>query len=249
MPELVPPTTDLHASFLEALDEFRTEGRLGPGDSTGLGQDARDGIPGLDDPVGFAQYVARVRARALPETPRPVGYVPDTILWFRDGATFLGRISIRHELNELLRDVGGHVGYDVRPSARRRGHATEMLRQALPIARRLGIDAALITCDVTNIGSREGDRGQRRPLRRRALRQAPLLGRAPAAWSRPRTGRVASTVQASGGEETDGDRKRHEGRSLAPDHGARHERLHDVPRRRRGPAAAGLPGRVHEARV
>ena len=155
MPELVPPTTELHASFLEALAEFRAEGRLGPGDSTGLGQDWRDGIPGLDDPAGFAAYVDRVRARALPGTPRPTGYVPDTILWFRDGATFLGRISIRHELNEVLRDVGGHIGYDVRPSARRRGHATEMLRQAKPVAQSLGIDPALVTCDVANIGSRK----------------------------------------------------------------------------------------------
>jgi predicted acetyltransferase len=155
VPELVAPTTELHASFLEALAEFRGEGRLGPGDSTGLGQDWRDGIPGLDDPAGFAAYVDRVRARALPGTPRPAGYVPDTILWFRDGATFLGRISIRHELNEVLRDVGGHIGYDVRPSARRRGHATEMLRQARPVARSLGIDPALVTCDVANIGSRK----------------------------------------------------------------------------------------------
>ena len=50
--------------------------------------------------------------------------------------------------------MGGHIGYDVRPSARRHGHATEMLRQTLPIAHRMGIDPALITCNVDNIGSR-----------------------------------------------------------------------------------------------
>ena len=50
--------------------------------------------------------------------------------------------------------MGGHIGYDVRPSARRRGHATEMLRQALAIAHGMGIDPALITCDVDNVGSR-----------------------------------------------------------------------------------------------
>jgi predicted acetyltransferase len=80
--------------------------------------------------------------------------VPDTVLWFRDGATFIGRTSIRHELTEMLREVGGHIGYDVRPSLRRRGHATEMLRQALPVARQLGIDPVLVTCDVDNVGSR-----------------------------------------------------------------------------------------------
>jgi predicted acetyltransferase len=57
-------------------------------------------------------------------------------------------------LNDALKDVGGHIGYDVRPSARRQGHATAMLAAALPIAAGLGIDPALITCDVDNRASR-----------------------------------------------------------------------------------------------
>ena len=173
VPTLASPHTALHASFLAALDEFRTEGRLGPADSTGLAHEARTGIPGLDDPDGFAAYVARLRARALPETPRPAGYVPDTLLWFADGTEWLGRLSIRHRLNEMLLEVGGHIGYDVRPSARRRGHGTEMLRQALPMARRLGIDPALVTCDVDNIGSRkviEGNGGRLEDVRHGKLR-------------------------------------------------------------------------------
>lgn len=154
MPRLLAPSIALHASLLEALDEFRAEGRLGPGDSTGLAYEVRDGIPGLDDPRGFAAYVAGLQARALPHGPRPAGFVPDTILWFSDGPTFIGRLAIRHRLTDSLRETGGHIGYDVRPSARRRGHGTEMLRQALPIANALGIDPALVTCDVDNIGSR-----------------------------------------------------------------------------------------------
>jgi predicted acetyltransferase len=154
MPVLALPSDDLHASFLEALDEFRSEGRLGTDDSTGLAHETRS-VPGLDDPVGFAQYVAALRARALPETPRAPGWVPDTILWFREGNLFIGRLSIRHELSEVLREIGGHIGYDVRPSARRQGHATEMLRQALPMAHELSIDPALIMCDVDNVGSRK----------------------------------------------------------------------------------------------
>jgi len=50
--------------------------------------------------------------------------------------------------------MGGHIGYDVRPSARRRGHATAMLRMGLIVARGLGIKRALVTCDVGNVGSR-----------------------------------------------------------------------------------------------
>jgi predicted acetyltransferase len=51
--------------------------------------------------------------------------------------------------------MGGHIGYDVRPSARRRGHATAMLRAALPVARGLGIESALVTCDEDNVASRK----------------------------------------------------------------------------------------------
>jgi predicted acetyltransferase len=80
--------------------------------------------------------------------------VPDPELWWVEETEFLGRVGIRHRLTPVLLEVGGHIGYDVRPSARRRGHATEMLRQALRIAHDLGIERALVTCDVDNVGSR-----------------------------------------------------------------------------------------------
>ena len=50
--------------------------------------------------------------------------------------------------------VGGHIGYEVRPSERSRGHATAMLRAVLPHAAARGIDPALVTCDVSNAASR-----------------------------------------------------------------------------------------------
>ncbi|TSB21636.1 GNAT family N-acetyltransferase [Streptomyces benahoarensis] len=57
--------------------------------------------------------------------------------------------------HDFLLAHGGHIGYDVRPTARRRGHATAMLRAALPRARVLGLDRVLITCDATNTASRK----------------------------------------------------------------------------------------------
>jgi predicted acetyltransferase len=71
-----------------------------------------------------------------------------------DGCEYLGRLSIRHSLTPWLLDFGGHIGYGIRPSARRRGHATAMFRACLPVASRLGIDPALLTCDVSNLASR-----------------------------------------------------------------------------------------------
>ena len=70
-----------------------------------------------------------------------------------DGEECLGRLSIRHVLTDGLREFGGHIGYVVRPSARRHGYAGAMLKAALPVARGLGVDPALHTCDDTNAGS------------------------------------------------------------------------------------------------
>jgi len=108
----------------------------------------------MSSDAGFAKVIGAIKAERLEETPRPPGFVPDTEMWWVAGEEFLGRIVVRHRLTPALLDIGGHIGYDVRPSARRQGHATEMLRQALLVARDLGIDPALITCNVSNIGSR-----------------------------------------------------------------------------------------------
>src|SRR5262249_5427458 len=63
-------------------------------------------------------------------------------------------LNIRHRLTPWLLERGGHIGYDVRPSARNNGYATSMLGDSLPIARRLSIADVLVTCDVDNSASR-----------------------------------------------------------------------------------------------
>jgi len=145
----------VHASFLTAMTEFAAEGRGGPADDSMIGDDLRRYAPLWRDPAVFARYVADLRAQGLEETVRPARFVPSTTLWWVGGGDYLGRLAIRHRLNEWLLDRGGHIGYDVRPSARRRGYGTAMLRDALPVAAGLGIDRVLITCDVDNTGSRK----------------------------------------------------------------------------------------------
>jgi predicted acetyltransferase len=155
MPALVSPTIRVQASFLEAMAEFSAEGRGGLYDQSALGRDSRTYAAGWGTPSGFEHYVADLLAQALEESPRPPGYVPQTTLWWVEDDTYLGRVGIRHRLTPSLLEVGGHIGYDVRPTARRQGHATAMLAAALPVARALGIDRALLTCDFDNEGSRK----------------------------------------------------------------------------------------------
>jgi predicted acetyltransferase len=149
MPELVLPTTSVRESFLEAMDEFVAEGAENSQTAAWIEHNA----PGWREPEVFEVFVEALRADALEETPRPERHVPCTTLWWVEGDDYLGRLAIRHRLNDFLLDVGGHIGYDVRPTRRREGHATGMLRQALPWARTLGIDPALVTCDDDNVGS------------------------------------------------------------------------------------------------
>ena len=79
--------------------------------------------------------------------------MPCTTWWWLGNDGYLGRIALRHRLTERLLREGGHIGYDVRPAARRRGHATAMLRAVLPEAAARGISSALVTCDVDNLAS------------------------------------------------------------------------------------------------
>jgi len=83
----------------------------------------------------------------------PPGMVPSTFLAAQAQGTLVGRVSIRHELNDYLAEVGGHIGYGVRPAFRRRGYATQILRGSLALCRDLGLDSVLVTCDDDNVGS------------------------------------------------------------------------------------------------
>ncbi|WP_141579337.1 GNAT family N-acetyltransferase [Actinomadura sp. WMMA1423] len=155
MPVLVRPAVDFHASFLAAMAEFQAEGRGTPDGVSRIDRELREYGARWAVPEVFAAYVDRLNAESLRESPRPEGMVPATTFWWTEGTEYLGRIQLRHDLTEWLRDVGGHIGYDVRRSARRRGHATRMLREILPHARRLGLDQVLVTCDEDNVGSRK----------------------------------------------------------------------------------------------
>jgi predicted acetyltransferase len=124
VPALVPPTTEVHRSFLDAMAEFAAEGRGRDDDKTMIGWEILAYRNRWDTPAGFADFIADLLAEADENTPRPPGIVPCTTLWWVEGHAYLGRLAIRHRLTPQLSEVGGHIGYDVRPSARNQGHGT-----------------------------------------------------------------------------------------------------------------------------
>ncbi|ABP56636.1 hypothetical protein Strop_4208 [Salinispora tropica CNB-440] len=155
MPELSLPTVRVHQSFVAAMAEFRAEGRGSADDQSMIGSELRTFTRRWSTPAGFATYVDWVRNQTLEDSPRPDGHVPSTTLWWIQDDTYLGRLAIRHRLTPYLREVAGHIGYDVRPTGRHQGHATAMLAAALPVAYHLDIRSALVTCDVDNVASRK----------------------------------------------------------------------------------------------
>ena len=160
--ELRDPHVRHHRSYLSALDEFVAAGEAHYGRLPSLPPE--DDFPGVDftreaiaDPAGSQALVDFLLEQRDPAAARPRAYVPFTELWMIEGdddPEYVGRISLRHDLNELLLTWGGHIGYAVRPSARRRGHASTALRGVLRLCRDRGIDPALVTCDVDNLASR-----------------------------------------------------------------------------------------------
>jgi predicted acetyltransferase len=154
MPHLLRPCAELAPAFRSAMADFAAEGRGGPQDDSALGRHLRDYAAQWHTPDGFERFLTALLAEGDTSAPPPPNWVHTSTYWWAEGSQFLGTIRIRHESTPQLLESAGHIGYDVAPQARRRGHGTAMLRAALPIAAELGLDQALITCDLDNLGSR-----------------------------------------------------------------------------------------------
>ncbi len=139
--DLITPREALEGSHRTFVEEFRAKGE--------------PVVPWVaDEPYDtFANYVAKLNDGAKGIGLRP-GMVSHSTFWLVDGHGEIVAISnLRHALTEFLLRFGGHIGYGVRPSARRRGYATEILRLTLCEARALGLRKIRLTCDKDNIAS------------------------------------------------------------------------------------------------
>ncbi|MFB6468287.1 GNAT family N-acetyltransferase [Cytobacillus sp. Hz8] len=86
----------------------------------------------------------------------PSNWVPDSTFWLvNEDKRVIGAVNIRHRLTDKLFNCGGHIGYGIRPSERRKGYATKLLSLSLEKARELSILKVLVVCDEDNTGSKK----------------------------------------------------------------------------------------------
>jgi predicted acetyltransferase len=134
-PGLVLPSARYRESYLEALVEYHAKGRY-------LERSA----------ATFDADVAHLLAMSDPAQVEP-GFVPQTTFWLVDGETFLGRLSLRHHLNDALRWSARHIGYEIRPTRRGQGLGTRILALGLEKARAMGLPRVLLTVHSDNTRS------------------------------------------------------------------------------------------------
>ncbi len=105
------------------------------------------GKPDWDHALAVEKFDAWSRGEDLE------GWVSNTTRFLFEDGRIVGNYNFRHELTDALTLYGGNCGYSVRPSERRKGHATMLLRHAKGFGRTLGLDRMLVVCSVENVGS------------------------------------------------------------------------------------------------
>lgn len=138
---LISPTIELESQFREMLQDWNSNNEeLSPWT---IGLDTSD----------FKKYVNTLLNASKGIDLKGL-LVPHSSFWLIDeNQNILATSNLRHTLNDKLWITGGHIGYGVTPSARRKGCATKILELTLLEANKLGINKALVTCSKSNIGS------------------------------------------------------------------------------------------------
>lgn len=136
---LVRPAVELRREYLSFYEEWAASGeRMVPWVIT-------------RDPSDFEDVV---RFLLNNEIAAPDGGVPNSTYWLvTQDRQVVGVSNLRHRLNDRLLRSGGHIGYGIRPSERRKGYATKLLSLTLEKANALGLTSVLLCCDEGNVGS------------------------------------------------------------------------------------------------
>ena len=146
MTTLSLPSPDLYDAWLDCIRDFGG----GPRDGSGDWQVANFGA----DRASFETLLALTRLESDRTRSLRSGHVHSDYYWVTQGAEMIGFLALRHSIDtDFLRTEGGHIGYSIRPSHRRQGHASRALGLALERARELALARLLLTCDEDNVAS------------------------------------------------------------------------------------------------
>jgi len=138
--KLVRPSIKYEESWLKAMEEFKPE------------RDEENSWKCLTKTFNIKKHLKRLKKY---EKGKENSKVPSSTYWLIDNSEFIGHVNIRHHLNNRLKKIGGHIGYEIRPSKRKLGYGTKILKLALEKTKKLGIEKTLVMCNPENTGSRK----------------------------------------------------------------------------------------------
>ncbi len=138
MIQLVRPTETMKEQAIEFRKEFFEHGEF-----------VINGSGLFDKTDDYTEWCRTVDANTKEETVNPNWVITDIFFAVDDQNRIVGIIDFRHTLNDFLKDLG-HCGYSVRPSERRKGFATEMLRQLLEVVKKAGMNELYLSVEKKN---------------------------------------------------------------------------------------------------
>lgn len=139
------PSKEREKEALEYIEEFRKNNSV------------VNGSGGLDHAPDYDRWLIRTDNYHNGIIVNPKWVAASTYFVFNENDVLVGMTNIRHTLNDYLIESGsGHIGYSVRPSQRRLGYATEILKQSLEILKKeYNVNRAFVGCYKNNIGSKK----------------------------------------------------------------------------------------------